>query len=108
MESEGEGMQSRVEQFESIRRQHRDEGLSIRELARRHGVHRRTVRQALAGAVPPPRKTPERSAPAVGPVEAIVRGWLEADRRAPVKQREPARGGGGAARGGAWGPGGGG
>jgi transposase len=84
-------MQSRVEQFESIRRQHRDEGLSIRELARRHGVHRRTVRQALAGAVPPLRKTPERSAPAVGPVEAIVRGWLEADRRAPVKQRHTAR-----------------
>lgn len=28
-----------------------------RELAERHGVHRRTVRQALASAVPPPRKT---------------------------------------------------
>jgi transposase len=83
-------MQSRVEQFESIRRQYRDEGLSIRELARRHGVHRRTVRQALAGAVPPPRKPPERSAPAVGPYEAVVRGWLEADRQAPVKQRHTA------------------
>jgi transposase len=84
-------MPSRVEQFEVIRRQHRDEGLSIRELARRHGVHRRTVRQALADAVPPPRKSPERAAPAVGPVEAMVRGWLEADRQAPVKQRHTAR-----------------
>ncbi|WP_425957124.1 hypothetical protein [Xylanimonas sp. McL0601] len=28
----------------------------MRELAERHGVHRRTVRQALASATPPPRK----------------------------------------------------
>jgi transposase len=84
-------MQSRVEQFESIRRQYRDEGLSIRELARRHRVHRRTVRQALVGAVPPSRKSPERAAPAVGPYEAIVLGWLEADRQAPVKQRHTAK-----------------
>jgi transposase len=84
-------MQSRVEQFEVIRRQHRDEGLSIRELARRHRVHRRTVRQALASTVPPPRKTPERSAPALGPWEATIRAWLEADRQAPVKQQHTAR-----------------
>ena len=40
---------SRVEQFEGIRRDSRDQGMSIRALARRHGVHRRTVRQALGG-----------------------------------------------------------
>jgi len=40
----------------AIRRDARLEGLSIRELAARHGVHRRTVRQALADAVPPPRR----------------------------------------------------
>ena len=44
---------SRVEVFEQIRRDRRIDGLSIRELANRHGVHRRTVRQALASAVPP-------------------------------------------------------
>jgi hypothetical protein len=33
-------------------------GLSIRALARCHAVHRRTVRQALADATPPPRKVP--------------------------------------------------
>ena len=49
-------MRSRVELFEQIRRDRRLEELSIRELAERHGVHRRTVRQALAAAVPPPRK----------------------------------------------------
>ena len=32
------------------------EGSSIRELADHHRVHRRTVRQALASAVPPPRR----------------------------------------------------
>ncbi|MCA1698132.1 MAG: hypothetical protein LC790_04195, partial [Actinobacteria bacterium] len=37
----------RVELFEQIRRDRDREGLSIRELARRHGVHRRTARQAL-------------------------------------------------------------
>jgi DNA-binding transcriptional regulator YhcF (GntR family) len=47
---------SRVELFEQIRRDQRAEGLSIRELAEKHRVHRRTVRQALASAVPPPRK----------------------------------------------------
>jgi hypothetical protein len=47
---------SRVELFEQIRRDWRAGGMSIRELAVRHHVHRRTVRQALASAVPPPRK----------------------------------------------------
>jgi transposase len=83
-------MRSRVEQFETIRRQRRDEGASIRELARRHGVHRRTVRQALRGAVPPAHKTPERQAPALGAHEAI-REWLAADQQAPPKQRHTAR-----------------
>ena len=40
-----------MEQFEQIRRDHARERLSIRELARRHGVHRRAVRQALESAV---------------------------------------------------------
>ena len=79
---------SRVEQFERIRREHRDEGASIRELARRHRVHRRTVRQALECAVPPARKPSERQAPALGAHEATVRGWLEADQAAPRKQRD--------------------
>ncbi len=82
---------SRVEQFERIRRDGRDQGLSIRELARRHEVHRRTVRQALADAVPPERKTPARVAPVLGGYEATVRGWLVDDLDAPRKQRHTAR-----------------
>ena len=46
-------MGSRVELFEQIRRDRDREGLSIRALAARHGVHRRAVRQALASPVPP-------------------------------------------------------
>ncbi len=51
-------MVSRVELFAAIRRDAWVEGLSVRPLADRHGVHRRTVHQALASAVPPARKAP--------------------------------------------------
>jgi len=65
-------MRCRAELFEAIRRDHRREGLSIRELAARHEVHRRTVRQALEDAVPPPRKQyPPRPRPAIDPWVAI-------------------------------------
>ena len=80
-----------MEQFERIRRDSRDRGMSIRALAKRHQVHRRTVRQALADAVPPARKVPGRSAPVTGPYVDLVRGWLIADREVPRKQRHTAR-----------------
>lgn len=80
-----------MELYERIRRDERDEGLSIRALADKHRVHRRSVREALASAVPPPRKTPERQSPALGPFKEIVRGWLVADQDAPPKQRHTAR-----------------
>jgi transposase len=85
-------MGSRVELFEQIRRDREREGLSFRALAERHGVHRRAVRQALAAALPPPRKQPERRpAPKLGRYRALIDGWLLADREAPRKQRHTAR-----------------
>ncbi|GAA1366476.1 IS21 family transposase [Arthrobacter rhombi] len=80
-----------MEQFERIRRDARDKEMSIRQLAKAHGVHRRTVRAALADAVPPARKVPVRTAPKLGPWEDTIRAWLEADRAAPRKQRHTAR-----------------
>ena len=81
---------SRVEQFEQIRRDHAREGLSVRELAKRHGVHRRAVRQALESAIPPPKRAPEsRPAPKLGPYRPVIDAILEADREAPRKQRHP-------------------
>ena len=85
-------MGSRVELFEQIRRDREREGLSKRALAAKYGVHRRTVRQALESAVPPTRKRPVgRPAPALGAYRALIDSWLEADRRAPRKQRHTAR-----------------
>ncbi len=80
-----------MERFERIRRDHRDEQMSIRGLTVKHKTHRRVVRQALADAVPPPRKTSVRVAPVMGPHAATVRASLEADRDAPRKQRHTAR-----------------
>ena len=82
---------SRVELFEAIRRDHRREGLSIRALAERHGVHRRTVRQALACAVPPERKIPQRSAPRLDGFKDAIDGMLREDLVAPRKQRHTAK-----------------
>ncbi|WP_252189651.1 MULTISPECIES: hypothetical protein [unclassified Rhodococcus (in: high G+C Gram-positive bacteria)] len=66
--------------------------LSIRELAQRHGVHRRTVRQALASAVPPPRKPYRRRVPpAIDDWAELIDSWLIADQQAPRKQRHTAR-----------------
>lgn len=46
--------------FAAIRRDAQN-GLSIRALAARYRVHRRTIRQALADPVPPPRRQPHRA-----------------------------------------------
>lgn len=80
-----------MELFERIRRERREEEVSIRDLARRHKVHRRTVRQAVAAALPPPRRPSERVAPALGPHRETILAWLTADLSAPRKQRHTAR-----------------
>jgi transposase len=80
-----------VEVFEAIRRDRRVSGMSIRALSERHGVHRRTVRQALDSAAPLPRKVPVRRSARLEPLKAVIDEMLTADLDAPRKQRHTAR-----------------
>ena len=83
---------SRVELFEQIRRLRRLEPeVSVRELARRFSTHRRTVRESLLSPTPRPRKPVRRPSPVLDPFKPIIDVWLEADRKAPRKQRHTAR-----------------
>src|SRR5436190_12015561 len=82
---------SKVRLFEEIRKAREHEGLSIHELSRRFSVHRRTVREALASAMPPQRKRPVRSAPVMDRWKSTIDEWLESDRSVPRKQRHTAR-----------------
>jgi hypothetical protein len=70
--------------FAAIRRDAQD-GHSIRALAARHQVHRRTIRQALAGPVPPPRKTPQRTS-ALDRLHDPIMAMLTAEPGLPVRQ----------------------
>ena len=70
--------------YEQIRKAHEREGLSVSALARRFRVHRRDVRQALASALPPPRKAaPPRAGAQDRPLEAGDRGagWKRTEKR---------------------------
>jgi transposase len=84
-------VESRVELFAAIRRDARVEELSIRQLAEKHHVHRRTVRQALMSAIPPARKRPVRSSRVLELFKPAIEVMLRADLEAPRKQRHTAR-----------------
>jgi transposase len=81
---------AKVELFEEIRREYKYGVGTIKGVARKLGVHRRMVRQALKDAMPPERKDPVRSRPKLGAVRAFIDEILEADRQAPRKQRHTA------------------
>jgi hypothetical protein len=74
---------SKEELFLLIRRDSWREGA----LARKYGVHRRLVREALCSAVPPPRRTPQRHSPRLEPFKKTIDQWLLDDLEAPPKQR---------------------
>jgi hypothetical protein len=78
--------------FEQLRREHEFGIGTISGVAAKFGVHRRVVRRAIAGALPPPHCYPERSKPKLGGLQALIERVLDEDRRAPRKQRHTARG----------------
>jgi hypothetical protein len=81
----------KVSLYAQIREDRRQLGLGVRALARRHGVHRRVVREALASPVPAPRKVPVRKAPVRESVAGLIDVMLREDLDAPRKQRHTAR-----------------
>jgi transposase len=79
-----------VELFEAIRREYEFGIGTIQGVARKFGVHRRLVREALQSAVPRAKTPAVRPRPRLEPVAAFIDAILEADRRAPRKQRHTA------------------
>jgi hypothetical protein len=78
-----------VELFEEIRREYEFGVGTVQGVARKLGVHRRLVRQALNDAVPVVTASP-RTRPRLEPVANFIDAVLEADRQAPRKQRHTA------------------
>ena len=79
-----------MELFEELRREYEFGVGSIAGVARKFGVHRRLVREALGCAIPQERLSKGRPRPKTGAVAGFIDGILEADRRAPRKQRHTA------------------
>lgn len=82
---------AKVELFEQIRREYEFGAGTIRGVARKLGVHRRMVREAVHSAVPARRKKTERPHVKMAPAAAFIDAVLESDRMAPRKQRHTAR-----------------
>lgn len=80
-----------MELFEQLRREFQHGVGTVSGVARKFGVHRRMVREAVASAVPAPRKVPVRTKPKIEAVQEWIDAILQADQAAPRKQRHTAR-----------------
>lgn len=81
---------AKVELFEEIRREYEFGSGSVRGIAKKLGVHRRVVRQAISSAVPPERNVQSKPCPRMDPVKPFIEAILLEDKRAPRKQRHTA------------------
>lgn len=79
-----------MELFETIRREYQFGVGTIKGVAKKLGIHRRMVREALADAVPEQRKKIERARPKLEPAMSFIDAILENDVTAPRKQRHTA------------------
>jgi transposase len=79
-----------VELFENIRREYEFGEGTIAGVARKLGVHRRMVREAIRSALPMARKKPDRPYWKLGPFIPLIEDMLAADHIAPRKQRHTA------------------
>ena len=80
----------KAELFEQIRREYEFGVGTIAGVAKKLTVHRRMVREAIGSALPKPRKKVERRRWKLAAARALVEQILEADKKAPRKQRHTA------------------
>jgi transposase len=81
---------AKVELFERIRREYEFGIGTIAGVAKKVGVHRRMVREAIGSALPKPRKKTERPRWKLKAAVEFIDAILEGDRKAPRKQRHTA------------------
>ena len=81
-----------MEEYIEVRRLKYDEGLSVREISRQTGIHRKTIDKILKFGAPPGyrRKQPPRR-PVLGPFIPIIDAISREDKDAPPKQRHTAK-----------------
>lgn len=79
-----------MELFEQIRREYEHGVGTIQGVAKKLGIHRRMVREAQANAVPRERKTAVRRRLKLALAIAFIEAIVEADQKAPRKQRQTA------------------
>ena len=79
-----------MELFEQMRREYEHGVGTINGVAKKLGVHRRMVREALASAIPKERKKALRNRYKLIPAQSFINTILEADKQAPRKQRHTA------------------
>ena len=95
-----------VKDYVRVRRMYEIEGLSLREISRQTGFHRKTIKKMITEGTPPGyerRRPPSR--PVLGPFVAIIDEIVKSDKGAPPEAASHGAQDLGALKGGTWLPG---